>query len=76
MANWKKVVVSGSNVSALANDANYAENLVAGSNLSGSFSGSFEGDGSGLTGVIASNGFSLTDGSGITDFTYNGDQQH
>ena len=72
MADWKKVIVSGSNISQLANDANYAENLVAGSNLSGSFSGSFEGDGSGLTGVVATSGFSLTDGAGITDFTYNG----
>jgi hypothetical protein len=72
MADWKKVVVSGSLISALNNDANYAENLVDGSNLSGSFSGSFEGDGSGLTGVVASAAFSLTDGAGITDFTYDG----
>ena len=72
MADWKKVIVSGSNISQLANDSNYAENLVDGSNLSGSFSGSFEGDGSGLTGVVATSGFSLTDGAGITDFTYNG----
>ena len=53
MAEWKKVVVSGSNISQLNNDANY---LASGdtTTLSGSFSGSFFGDGSGLSGVAAS----------------------
>lgn len=53
MAEWKKVVVSGSDISQLNNDANY---LASGdtTTLSGSFSGSFFGDGSGLSGVAAS----------------------
>ena len=73
MASWKKVIVSGSDISQLVNDANY---LVSGDNtvLSGSFSGSFQGDGSGLTNVPAS-GIALSelsDGNGINDFTYNG----
>jgi len=40
--------------------------------FSGSFSGSYVGDGSGLTGVVAASAFSLTEGTGITDFSYNG----
>lgn len=44
MASWKKLIVSGG-------DANLA-NLVA-TTVSSSFSGSFQGDGSGLTGVVA-----------------------
>lgn len=72
MAEWKKVVVSGSNISQLANDSNYLIDGQAGAVLSGSFSGSFFGDGSGLTGLVASNAFSLTDGNGIADFTYDG----
>jgi len=39
---------------------------------SGSFSGSFEGDGSGLTGVVAQAANALTDGAGIIDFSYDG----
>jgi len=38
----------------------------------GTFSGSFSGDGSGLTGVTATLGNSLADGAGIVDFTYDG----
>ncbi len=73
MADWKKVIVSGSDISQLNNDLNY---LLTGdtATLSGSFSGSFQGDGSGLTGVPAS-GIELadlTDGNGIVDFTYDG----
>ena len=49
MAQWKKLVVSGSNISQLTNDLNYARNGVAGQSITGSFSG----DGSGLTGVLA-----------------------
>ena len=45
---------------------------VAGSSLTGSFTGSFKGDGSGLSGVIATAGFSLTEGTGIADFSYDG----
>ena len=44
MASWKKLIVSGG-------DANLA-NLVA-TTVSSSFSGSFQGDGSGLTNVSA-----------------------
>ena len=72
MATWKKIVVSGSNISQLNNDSNY---LIQGQDsavLSGSFSGSFQGDGSGLTGVVASAGFNLTGSLGIESFTYNG----
>ena len=53
MAEWKKVVVSGSGVAQLSNDANYLINSQSSAMLSGSFSGSFQGDGSGLIGVTA-----------------------
>jgi hypothetical protein len=73
MADWKKVIVSGSDISQLNNDANY---LLTGdtATLSGSFSGSFVGNGSGLTNVPASgiDLADLTDGNGIADFTYDG----
>ena len=72
MATWKKIVVSGSAISQLNNDAGY---LIADSSavsLTGSFTGSFIGDGSNLTGVVASNANPLTDGAGIIDFSYDG----
>jgi hypothetical protein len=74
MATWKKVVVSGSAVSQLNNDSGY---LISGQSgavvLSGSFSGSFQGDGSNLTGISADTlANSLIDGNGIADFTFNG----
>jgi len=72
MATWKKVIVSGSDISLLANDANYLLSGDSGVTLSGSFSGSFEGDGSGLTGVVAQAANALTDGNGIADFSYDG----
>ncbi len=72
MATWKKVVISGSAISQLNNDANYLVSEDSGIILSGSFSGSFEGDGSGLTGVIAQAANALTDGNGINDFSYDG----
>ena len=50
MAEWKKVIVSGS--SAVLASLN-VDGAVVASTVSGSFSGSFEGDGSGLTGVSA-----------------------
>jgi hypothetical protein len=50
MATWKKVVVSGSAISQLNNDANYLVDGQAGAELTGSFTGSFIGDGSGLNG--------------------------
>ena len=42
----------------------------AASILSGSFSGSFQGDGSGITGLTTDG--TLTDGNGIVDFTFDG----
>jgi hypothetical protein len=49
MAQWKKLVVSGSSISQLTNDLNYARNGVANQSITGSFSG----DGTGLTGISA-----------------------
>ena len=53
MATWKKVIVSGSSIAQLTNDANFIAQSDESVVLSGSFSGSFIGDGSGLTGVTA-----------------------
>ena len=53
MATWKKVIISGSSISQLANDTLYIHTGSSGVALSGSFSGSYVGDGSGLTGVTA-----------------------
>ena len=72
MATWKKVIVSGSDISQLNNDLNFAQEGVAGQELTGSFSGSFEGDGSNLTGVVATVSNALADGNGIADFSYDG----
>lgn len=72
MATWKKVIVSGSDISQLNNDANYLAEGGSGASLSGSFSGSFQGDGSNLTGVVAQASNALADGNGIVDFTYDG----
>ena len=49
MATWKKIIVSGSSISQLANDANLIYSNSADVALTGSYSGSFTGDGSGLT---------------------------
>lgn len=82
MATWKKIIVSGSNaelsnleVDSLIQVSNnqIISSSAADTKLSGSFSGSFTGDGSGLTGVVAASGFSLTQGSGIVPFSYNGE---
>ena len=54
MPTWKKLVVSGSNISQLVNDVNYVINTQDNASLSGSFSGSFYGDGSNITNVQAS----------------------
>ena len=72
MAEWKQVVVSGSDISQLNNNANYVSNGDSGVSLTGSFTGSFVGDGSGLTGVTAVVGNSLTSGEGISTFSFNG----
>jgi hypothetical protein len=53
MPTWKKVVVSGSAISQLSNDLNYLAQSQTDAILSGSFSGSFVGDGSGLTNIVA-----------------------
>lgn len=53
MAEWKKVVVSGSDISQLSNDSNYLTSGGSGAALTGSFTGSFIGDGSNLTGLPA-----------------------
>ena len=63
MAEWKKVVVSGSNITQLNNDANYLINGQSGAILTGSFSGSFVG---------TTNLPDLTAGEGISTFTYDG----
>ncbi len=69
MAEWKKVVVSGSAVSQLQNDSGYLKS----GDSSVVLSGSFEGDGSNLSGITADTlGSSLTDGNGISDFSFNG----
>jgi hypothetical protein len=103
MANWKKVIVSGSaahllNVTAsnltdnnlviagpdgalensgltlVGTSLNLGSSQVTATGFSGSFSGSFQGDGSQLTGVIATSANSLTNatGGGIAPFSYNG----
>ena len=72
MATWKKIVVSGSAISQLNNDSSYLVSGDSNINLSGSFSGSFQGDGSSLTGVVAQAANALTDGAGIVDFSYDG----
>jgi hypothetical protein len=64
--------LSGSNISQFNNDANYIVNGQSDVSLTGSFTGSFTGDGSNLTGVVAVNAFSLTEGEGISAFTYDG----
>ena len=76
MAEWKKVVVSGS--AAILSQVNVGANQQittspATTQLSGSFSGSLQGNGAGLTGVTnATTLASLTQGSGIASFTFNG----
>ncbi len=76
MATWKKVIVSGSNAEVNKININGSNQQISGSaadtRLSGSFSGSFSGDGSNLTGVIATAGSALSQSTGITPFSYNG----
>jgi hypothetical protein len=72
MATWKKVIVSGSD--AILNKLNVGTNqqiTTAQSTtfLTGSFTGSFKGDGSGLTGVGAGTVESITAGTGLNGGT-------
>jgi len=67
MATWKKVIVSGSN--AILNQVNVGTNqqittLSSTTFLSGSFSGSFYGDGSNLTGLVSNLSVTGSVGSG------------
>jgi hypothetical protein len=64
MATWKKVAISGSNISQFNNDSDYIIDGQSGVSLTGSFSGSFIG----TTDLPE-----LTQGNGIT-FTYDGPQ--
>lgn len=100
MAQWKKVVVSGSTANlanlqvdglssgvvtgasgnltttAINGSGNIVATVASGLTHSGSFSGSFEGDGSNLTGIQADTlGNSLIDGNGIADFTFDGSSE-
>ena len=76
MASWKLVIVSGSQAELAAVTA--SSGVLVGSNqqittspsttfLSGSFSGSFVGDGSGLTGIPTTLNFSGSEGNGSVD---------
>lgn len=67
MPNWKKLIVSGSDATL---------NSLEVSHASGSFSGSFQGDGSGITGINASavgysNNITLSADYTTTTETYN-----
>lgn len=58
---------------AINGSGNIVATVASGLTHSGSFSGSFQGDGSSLTGITATAlGNSLTDGNGIADFTFDG----
>ena len=63
MATWKKIAISGSDISQFNNNLNYIKNGDGGVILTGSFSGSFVG----TTDLP-----NLTDGFGIADFIYDG----
>jgi hypothetical protein len=72
-----QVVIGGGSGNLTTTAINGTGNIVATTNAtglthSGSFSGSFEGDGTGLTGVVATIQNPLTDGAGISDFSYDG----
>ena len=89
MANWKKVIVSGSNAelsSLTVSNNQFITPVQAGTRLTGSFTGSFIGDGANLTGVTATAVFPVTqtspilaatklfsnDGAGANTFVYVG----
>ena len=60
MAEWKKVVVSGSDISQLNNDVNYLIQGQDGAYLTGSFSGSFIGDFTGTASYATSASYANT----------------
>jgi hypothetical protein len=85
MATWKKLIVSGSiaelaavsaSVGITVNTNQQIQPSVAGTRLSGSFSGSFAGDGSGLTNVTATATFPTNEITNLSStdrfFTSNG----
>jgi hypothetical protein len=76
MATWKKVIVSGSNAELnglLVNTNQQISSSVDTTFLSGSFSGSFHGDGSDLTGVSSSFiSNTISSSYGIAPFSFNG----
>lgn len=61
MATWKKVVISGSDISQLNNDLNYLVPDASGAQLTGSFTGSFDGE---FTGILADGTTATTQTSG------------
>jgi hypothetical protein len=72
MAQWKKIVVSGSDISQLNNDSNYVSTAGGLVTLSGSFTGEFTGDGNGITNIEYGNLVTvptLFSGSAQTDIT-------
>jgi hypothetical protein len=76
MATWRKVIVSGSNAELNALKVNINQQIsgsVSNTFLSGSFSGSFQGDGSNLTGISSSFiSNTISSSYGIVPFIYNG----
>lgn len=75
MATWKKIIVSGSvaelsavsaSVGVLVGTNQQIQPTQAGTRLTGSFNGSFSGDGTGLTGVTATPSFPTTSTTNLT----------
>ena len=63
MPNWKKVIISGSDaiVSSLSTSGTITNaSAVGASHITGSFTGSYQGDGSNLTGIEAGGIFAAT----------------
>jgi hypothetical protein len=84
MAQWKKIIVSGSDAELRSLETDLLiqvgsnqiiSSSAADTKLSGSFSGSFFGDGSGLSNVTATTVNSLNEGVGISPFTFDGSSE-
>jgi len=72
MANWKKVIVSGSNAelsSLTVSNNQFITPSQSGTRLTGSFTGSFTGDGANLTGVTATAVFPVSQTTNILSTT-------